>query len=386
MLKFISGRNRNMGKVYIVSNSYNPNTAPTNRLLSFIHGFSELNVDVEVVFLVPDTNRSKVKESYPHITFRYMWEKMPISNRVLNKLAEEYYGRKFVKILKHGDVVFLTNFGNIFFKVIKRKGVKVLHEKTEHPDIYSFKGFNVKRYKREVMKVDAMFVISTALKDYYESLGLAKEKIEIVNMTVDNTRFAGLRKQPSEKFIAYCGTASNNKDGVDELIKSFAIVHKFHPEVKLYIIGKSPDKDDASGNLKLIENLNLHEAVVFTGIVSAAEMPQILKNAVILALDRPDSLQAQCGFPTKLGEYLLTENPTVVTKVGDIPLFLKDGESALLSDERNPHEFSLKLIWALEHPKEADEIGKAGAQVALREFNYLNETKKIVNTIKKLTE
>ena len=125
-------------------------------------------------------------------------------------------------------------------------------------------------------------------------------------------------------------------DGVDELIKSFAIVNKTHPEVKLYIIGKTPDKNDASGNLKLIENLGVKDSIVFTGIVSAADIPQILKNAAVLALDRPDSLQAQCGFPTKLGEYLLTENPVIVTKVGDIPLFLKDGETALLVEERNP--------------------------------------------------
>jgi len=353
-------------------------------VFSFLRGFSELGIDAEVVFLTPDSEMSKVQEMYPHITFKYMWENMPFSNRIFNKFADEFYGWKFAWSLNPGDVVFLTNFGNVFFKVVKRKGVKVVHEKTEHPDVYSFKGFNVERYKREVVKVDGMFVISTALKDYFVSRGLPKEKIEIVNMTVDSNRFAGLTKQPSEKYIAYCGTASNNKDGVDELIKSFAIVNKAHPEVKLYIIGKTPDKDDASGNLKLIENLGVKDSIVFTGIVSAAEMPQILKNAAVLALDRPDSLQAQCGFPTKLGEYLLTENPVIVTKVGDIPLFLKDGETALLAEERNPKEFSSKIIWALEHPEEATEIGKAGAQVAMREFNYLNETKKIIDVINRL--
>lgn len=373
-----------MRKLYIVCNSYNPNTAFTNRIFSFLRGFSELGIEAEVVYLAPDLMRSTAQEQFSHITFRYMWEHWPFSSRFLNKIAEEYYGWKYANSLKPGDVVYLTNFGNIFFKVIGRKGVKVVHEKTEHPDIYSFKGFNVKRYKREIHKVDGMFVISTALKKYYMSLGLPEEKIEIVNMTVDSTRFAGLEKQPAEKYIAYCGTASNNKDGVDELIKSFAIVHNSHPDVKLYIIGKTPDKDDFSGNLKLIKDFGLNDSVVFTGIVASADIPQILKNATILALDRPDSLQAQYGFPTKLGEYLLTENPVVVTKVGDIPLFLKDGQTALLSEERNPQEFSAKLIWALEHPKEASEIGKAGAQVALQKFNYLNETKKIVSVIRRL--
>ena len=65
------------------------------------------------------------------------------------------------------------------------------------------------------------------------------------------------------------------------------------------------------------------------------EVPQLLMDSEVLALDRPNSIQAQCGFPTKLGEYLLTGNPVVVTKVGDIPLFLEDGVSALLAEKRN---------------------------------------------------
>lgn len=372
-----------MSTIYIVCQSYYPNTAFTNRILSFIRGFSELGVDAEVVFLIPDPRRSTIQEHYPHITFKYMWKSMPFSNRFINKIAEEYYGWVFAKKLKKGDIVYLTNFGNIFFKVIGKKGVKVVHEKTEHPDIYGFKGFNVERYKRKVTKVDWMFVISTALKDYYASLGIPADKIEIVNMIVDFNRFKGLKKQSSETYIAYCGAASNNKDGVDELIKAFAIVNKVHPDVKLYIIGEIP-RNDVSGNLKLVEELGIKDSIVFTGIVPYVEIPQILKNAAVLALDRPDSLQAKCGFPTKLGEYLLTENPIVVTRVGDIPVFLKDGETALLSQERNPQEFSSKLIWALEHHEEAARIGKAGAQVALKEFNYLIETKKIINVINKL--
>lgn len=374
----------NTGKFYVVCNTYLPNTAYINRVFSFLRGFSDLEIDTEVIFLVPDANRSMVEEEYPHITFKYMWEKLTVSNRFINKLAEEYYGWRFSKCLKSGDIVFLTNFGNIFFKVINRKGVKILHEKTEHPDVYSYKGFNLKKYKRYVHKVDAMFVISTFLRDYYISLGVPEKKVTILNMTVDSNRFCHLTKQPSEPYIAYCGTASNNKDGVDELIKSFAILHKSHPELKLYIIGKTPDKNDESGNLRLIEKLGVKESVVFTGVISTMDMPQILKNATILALDRPDSLQAQCGFPTKLGEYLLTENPVVVTKVGDIPLFLKDGESALLAEERNPEEFASKMKWVLEHPEEAEIIGKKGAQVALENFNYLTETRKLTNVIKYL--
>ena len=189
-------------------------------------------MDAEVVYLAPDTKMNKVQEDYPHIKFKYMWERMPFSNRILNKLAEEYYGWKFARSLKCGDVVFLTNFGNIFFNVIKRKNVKVVHEKTEHPDIYSFKGFNVERYKREIPKLDGMFVISTALKDYFSSLGLPKEKIEIVNMTVDSNCFLIPLKRLLSTVILTISIFSL-KGSRNNCQKSISPIVVLHPTIKM---------------------------------------------------------------------------------------------------------------------------------------------------------
>ena len=370
-----------MGKFYIVSSAYNPNTAPTNRLLSFIQGFSELGVDVELVYFIPNCKKNKIGRVIPHVKVNYMWKKFPITNRYLRQIQYEVNTSRFVRSLHEGDKVLVLDPSRILFKLFKKKGIQIYHERTEHPDAYTLRTISNSRYKKAIRNVDGLFVITTALKKYFAELGVDERKISVINMTVDSSRFKGLVKQSTERYIAYCGTAYNNKDGVDELIKSFALVHKKHPNIKLYIIGNTPDKEDSAGNLRLVEELDIKDYVVFTGIIQASEMPQMLKNAEVLALDRPDSLQAQHGFPTKLGEYLLTENPVVVTKVGDIPLFIKDGDTGLLAEERNPHDFSDKLIWVLEHPKEAAMIGSRGARLAMREFNYLNETKKIVKVI-----
>ena len=153
--------------------------------------------------------------------------------------------------------------------------------------------------------------------------------------------------------------------------------------MKLYIVGNTPSKNDEAQNLQLIESLGISNYVVFTGIVPPEEMPQLLKNATMLALDRPDSLQARNGFPTKLGEYLLSANPVVVTKVGDIPLFLRDGYNALLAEERNPQEFAEKMCWIIEHPEEARIVGLNGSEIARIHFNNIIETQKIINRINK---
>lgn len=368
--------------IYVFYHNLVPNTAPGNRFLSFLKGFDEIGVGATVIILKSYTGY-RINESYYHLKVKYLWKDWPFARRIINKLHSFIAFKHFLAQLKENDVVFCFGSAGYLHQLTGRRGIRVFHERTESPEVLPLPSTRLQnRYLRACIELDGLFVISTALRSFFIAQGVDPKKIHIINITVDYNRFESLQKsKPTEKYITYCGTASNNKDGVDELIKAFAIVVMKHPEVKLCIIGKTPSSDDKVGNLRLINDLGLSEKVIFTGMVSADQMPQILKDAIVLALDRPDSLQAQNGFPTKLGEYLLSENPVVVTKVGDIPKFLKDGESALLAEQRNPNEFASKLCWVLEHPKEAAEIGRRGKEVAMKEFNYLIESKKIVDAI-----
>lgn len=367
--------------IYVIFVSYKPNEAATNRVLAITKGFDELGIDARLEFIYPNAECDKLGESlFNHVKVDYLWDKRKWHNKYYKFLCSFFDVHCFAKTMKEGDSIILFGASAYAQYFTAINGVKVYQERTEHPMINPLElPFMQKRYLKHISDFDGMFVISNGLKQVMEGFGA--KNVNVVNMLVDSSRFEGLQKTTSEKYIAYCGTASNNKDGVDDLIKAFAIVVNNHPDVKLKIMGKAPTKNDESGNLKLVESLGIKEQVEFTGIIKAQDMPQMLKNATIVALARPDSLQAQCGFPTKLGEYLLSENPAVITGVGDIPLFLKDGETALIAQDKNPKEFASKLIWALEHPMEAREIGRRGAQVAMREFNYLTEAKKIVDVI-----
>jgi len=280
-----------------------------------------------------------------------------------------------------GDVVYCYN-APLFISVLYKRGVHYYAEKTEHP-LVTFPDsrlikFNLEDHLKLCRNLDGLFVISTALKDYYINEGVNPDRISIINMTVDASRFINIKKQYlNTSYIAYCGNASNNKDGVDKLIKSFSYVHRTHPNLFLYIIGQAPYSIHGE-NIQLAKKLCVLDKIVFTGIVCASEMPQLLKNAEVLVLNRPDSLQAQCGFATKIGEYLLTENPIVVTSVGDVPLFLKDGESAMLSSANDDEEFAKKICWLLDNPEDARKIGYVGAQVAYSCFNAEIETHKML--------
>lgn len=374
--------------LYIIMDGYGPGTASMNRILGYLKRLSENSIDTTMVFIYPNENRDVLEDNLAHITYRYLWKEYYYSSvKVIEFLLRKIYPLRFKRCLKPSDKVYIYNCAEFQHYVMGVKGVQYYHERTEHPlAISQGKGnpltrFPMSKYFHDCAIIDGVFVISTCLRDFYISKGVNEKKVHIINMTVDTSRFDGLIKHNKERYIAYCGVIYNNKDGVDLLIKSFAIVSPAYPDVKLYIIGPVPEKTDNNAIFELIKSLKIENKVVLKGKVSALEMPQILKDAEICALNRPDGLRARAGFPTKLGEYLLSENPVVVTKVGDIPMFLEDGASALIAEPDKPDSFAAKLDWALSHVDEAKEIGKRGALVARSAFNSTTETDKIIKAM-----
>ena len=375
--------------IYLISDAFIPNTAPTNRFLSLIKGFEELDVKYKVVFVKPNREFDK-PIGYSNIS--YLWNTPIIKNYYIRLIlyliwSRELYKikiKKFIRELTPTDsiVLFSPIYVHIFLQ--NKRNVKIFHERTEHPYVYNC--FNnrkkTNRYINECNQIDGLFTISETLKKSFVELGTKDSIIHVINMIVDISRFANLEKtKVNDNYIAYCGTISNNKDGVDLLIKSFEIVARENKSIKLYIIGNCPSTIEAAENIQLINELKLQRRIIFTGIISAERMPQVLKNAKLLALARPNSVQAANGFPTKLGEYLLTKNPVVITNTGDIPLFLKDKENALLVEPGNIKEFADKIIWALNNPNESIMIGLKGAEIAYKHFNNIIEAQKMYDII-----
>ena len=375
--------NKESIKLHVVIPVYYPNTATTNRIMALLKGLSSHGFTTKVTFLLSDMNDSKVQEIIPHVSFEYMWEKSLFNRRFFCRFLEKINNRKFVKNLPTGASVLLPYPSTkLMSLLVKRKDLRVFYEVTELPELYKIRDFDLKEFYKSITRLDGIFVISSSLKDYFIKLGIPANKVQIVNMFVDESRFKHTEKKKcKDRYLAYCGTVSSNKDGVDDLIRAFATIQKRHPDIRLYIIGGIPKEKEKNAFFRLVDDFDLQDSVHFTGMVSYKNMPQVLKNAEVLVLSRPDNKQAKYGFPTKLGEYLLTGNPVVVTGVGDIPLYLKDGESAMIAKPNNPQDFADKVCWLLEHPDTARKIGERGKNMARVSFNNEIEAQKVVKFI-----
>ena len=372
-----------MNYLYIIDSAYIPTAAATNRLFAFAHSLSERGCKCRFYYLFPDNNLSKSERYTDEFEFVYLWEDWTVRNKYLNTLRSI---RKFYKQMKPEIPVYVYSMINCLY-FIQKRNIRIFHEQTENPDVVGrIEGIVGKcffwLYKKAVKRIEFLFVITPALKDkYIKELGVDPAKIDVVNMTVDKNRFMNLSDYEPSDTISYCGYISEFKDGVSVLIRAFAIVHAKHPNYKLQIIGPFADNETERNLYALVESLGVKNNVVFTGPIAADTMPIRLKSSKILALARPDNLQAKYGFATKIGEYLMTGRPAVLTRVGAVEDFLQDKHDCILADPDNVDDFAEKLLWTIDNYEEAASIGKRGRETALRCFNSEIEAEKIYNRI-----
>lgn len=359
--------------INLIAFSYDNSAAYPNRIVAMAKAFAHMGVQTNLFFLLPNFMYDVIHfDNEKNLNIVYLWQ--PDGKRDVKTLISSFF--KLRKLLKRNDIVYCGTHicKPLFLPTYFLPGKKV-YESTEHP----FLNPHIPLSKKIFVKIanyltrnDIHFVISESLGEFFKNEGCDEKKISVMNMFVDSDRFRNVEKQAGAKrTIAYCGSVSYGKDGVNNLIEAFAKISGKFPDVTLRIIG--PDisvEDKPTERLKeLAGTLGVEDKVEFTGRIPSQQMPQYLKDSTILALARPDNVQAQNGFPTKLGEYLCTGNPVVVTSVGEIPKFIKHTVNGLLAEPGNIDSFAEQLEWVLEHPEEAAEIGQNGKKLTEYEFS-----------------
>lgn len=272
-------------------------------------------------------------------------------------------------------VIFTITLMPIHFllKAAHNMGIKVFHERTELPYAIASKSKRKQQMldyylKNQLPRFDGVFVISNKLVEYIGQYNKATKKLVTL---VDLDFFQTTKPSPYPfPYIGYCGTISGNKDGVPILIEAFAAIsNKFHT-LKLVLVGNNANKAGIQETLDVINKHQLQDKVIFTGLIERDMMPVILCNAEIVVVAKPDNEQNSGNFPIKIGEYLATGVPVVVTRVGEIPLFIKDGESGYLAEPGNAESFANKMEEALGNKEKASAVGSNGRQIAENNFDY----------------
>lgn len=405
--------------VLLTLNPFYNNSASSNRFRGLLEGLS--NLGVKVAILITGGYQSDAEHKtfmrtgkingiqylyLYRITNKTIWHSR-INTYFLSSLVSLIIKFRFRRYMENKEKSILW-VGSDINQYIALVGFKDLHkhllfaERSEFPDIHNHnqntvnifqkqKADRVEEYFKKFIlpELDGMALMTKTLFNYYLSKVKPGTKLIHLPMTVDMERFDlnkkyllpdGL-KQP---FIAFIGAMNNMKDGVNILIDAFAKIENEFPDLNLHLYGFW--HYDSPGHQKQIKDLNLQHRIFCNGTVSREEIPNIIMNAELLVLPRPDSHQAQGGFPTKLGEYLATARPVCATTVGEIPDYLTDLESVYFALPGSIDSLAAAMRNALNNQEKARQVGANGRKVAEVHFNCDVQAKKLYNYFKALYE
>jgi glycosyltransferase involved in cell wall biosynthesis len=262
-------------------------------------------------------------------------------------------------------------------------GTACVLEKSEYPFIYARDSLLMRMwahmFTRTIYRiVDGAVVISTCLEDYFRTHLRRGARVIRVPILVDLDEFAPAPTDDSQDGDTLCYVGNLDHQGeVDGLLDAFGRVSAQFPRWSLRIVGGSSDPQALARLKARAAYLGLVDRVEFVGSVDRSALPALFREAGAFVLPRASGLFSTAGFPTKLGEYLASARPVVVTATGDIPLFLSDGVDAYLVAPDDTQAFAARLTDMLADPLMAREIGARGRETARREFDLVAQCRRL---------
>jgi glycosyltransferase involved in cell wall biosynthesis len=210
--------------------------------------------------------------------------------------------------------------------------------------------------------------VSQALAEQMITMGIDKNKIEVIYNGVDHQLFGQKTANPLLKdYVLYVGNLKKEK-GVIELLEGFAAIHSDHPNLHLVFAGP--------GNLKtmiesMAKELGIAQSVNLLGGVNHDQLPALIANAKLLALPSYNE-----GVPNVVLEAMACGTPILATSVGGIPEVVDEEVCGKLVPEKSVQGVTEGLEYILKHQWSRHDIKQHSAK-----FSWQNNKKQLNNLL-----
>ena len=208
------------------------------------------------------------------------------------------------------------------------------------------------------------------LLEYYK---VPERKIRVIHNGVNVNKFKPAQDKrkvkeelgfnPDDLTILSVGRLYARK-GLFTLIESMpAVVNRFK-NAKFIISGKG-QSDEMRKLIAHAEKIGVKDSIIFTGYYPDKKLPKLYQAADVFAFSTFYE-----HHPFAVLEALSTGLPVVTTSVGGIPETIENGKNGFLVEPFNPKQFADRILYLLEHPAEAAEMGLLARQTILERFDW----------------
>ncbi len=113
------------------------------------------------------------------------------------------------------------------------------------------------------------------------------------------------------------------------------------------------------------ERLGVKDNIIFTGYTPDKKLPKLYQAADVFAFSTFYE-----HHPFAVLEAMATGLPVVTTWVGGIPETIESGKNGFLVEPFNERQFSDRIIYLLEHPSEAAEVGRLARKTIVEQLDW----------------
>lgn len=382
--------------------------AATTRINAYSKGLTIAGDKVDVWSLIPTGNRfnsdtAKDMEIVDSVRYQYVFRRKKANNKLLHiieifisylllpyKIYNEHKEEQYDVVVASTDNPFALLYFSLIKKIIR---CRLLFIFDEYPiPIRKFlksrlPKWKIQMYQQVLKKYNGYIAMTQNLLNFYQAI--CNKPGTIVSTIIDTDRFTAPsnhsninKTTPTFPIkITYLGNMELSKDNVDNIIQAFAL-SKYKEKCKLYLYG-TPTPKDKEMLLSIINQNHLTDKVVFD-YVDFKNVATVLKSSHILVSSQPDTVRASGGFPTKLGEYLASGTPVLLTDVGEIGKYFKHNEHLFLSKPNDPIDYANKLDYIIDNYDFAKSIAENGRKEIEQNYSHIIAGLTIHNFIKTL--
>jgi glycosyltransferase involved in cell wall biosynthesis len=208
------------------------------------------------------------------------------------------------------------------------------------------------------------------LTEYYQ---IPASKIRVIHNGVDIKKFqpaqdkrkikSELGFNPDDLLILSVGRLYARK-GLFTLIDSMPPIMKRFKNAKFVVSGKG-QSDEMNKLIAHAEKVGVKDNLIFTGYYPDKKLPKLFQAADVFAFSTFYE-----HHPFAVLEALASGLPVVTTWVGGIPETIESGKNGFLVEPFNVRQFSDRILFLLEHPAEAAEMGQRARKTIVDEYDW----------------
>lgn len=395
-------------KVYILTGEPFPNgMAATNRIKCYARAIKEGGLDCEVLIF----RRTEVYGQLPKntagqgtfegIPFRFIGG-TPLrgSNVIIRQLNDRHdvwqTKNYLIRSLQKGDILFFFMGAYVklmlrFMSIARNKGAFCVRDLCELPygtGAETKKAIQLRKTTLELQlpNLDGVISISNALLDLAKRYTRQSCKhIKVPIMVEYNKYYIKKSHQPEIPYIFHAGTLYQQKDGILGMLEAFGMAKQRLKKTIKYVLTSNIEASSHPKKIRqIIQKYNLEDSVEFVGYLNQDQIKEYLASATLVISNRPKSQQDYYGFSTKVGEYLASGTPLLMTNWGEAVNWLENEKSALIVEAEDTKALADAIVHIFTHPDESKQIGIAGQEVCRQCFDYRNWSTPLVEFMNQL--